>query len=46
MINVENFEIEKYVDGDTVPVTRSNHHLVPLSSYRIGPKLASEDESY
>ena len=46
MINVENFEIEKYVDGDTVPVTRSNHHLVPLSSYRIGPKLTSEDESY
>ena len=22
------------------------HHLVPLSSSRIGPKLASEDESY
>ena len=46
MINVENFEIEKYVDGDTVPVTRINHHLVPLSSYRTSPKLTSEDESY
>ena len=47
MITVENFEIEKwYEGGDTVPVTRSSHHLVPLSSSQIGPKLTSEDESY
>ena len=46
MISVKDFEIEKwYEGGDTVPVTRSSHHLVPLSSLRIGPKL-SEDESY
>ena len=46
MISIENLEIEKwYEGGDTVPVTRSSHHLVPLSSLRIGPKL-SEDESY
>ena len=46
MISVENLETEKwYEGGDTVPVTRSSHHLVPLSSLRIGPKL-SEDESY
>ena len=47
MISVENLEIEKwYEGGDTVPVTRSSHHLVPLSSSRIGPKVKSEDESY
>ena len=47
MITVENFEIEKwYEGGDTVPVTRSSHHLVPLSSSQIGPNLTSEDESY
>ena len=47
MISVENLEIKKwYEGGDTVPITRSSHHLVPLSSSRIGPKLTSEDESY
>ena len=47
MISVENLEIEKwYEGGDTVPVTRSSHHLVPLSSLRIGPQLTSKDESY
>ena len=47
MISVENLEIEKWYEGwDTVPVPRSSHHLVPLSSSRIGPKLTSEDESY
>ena len=47
MISIENLEIEKwYEGGDTVPVTRSSHHLVPLSSSQIGPKLTSEDESY
>ena len=47
MISVENLEIEKwYEGGDTVPVPRSSHHLVPLSSSRIGPKLTSEDKSY
>ena len=47
MIRVENFEIEKWYDdgGDTVPVTQSSHHLVPLSSSRIGPKLTSQDAS-
>ena len=47
IISVENFEIEKwYEGGDTVPITRCSHHLVSLSSSRIGPKLMSEDESY
>ena len=47
MISVENLETEKwYEGGDTVPVTRSSHHLVLLSSSQIGPKLTSEDESY
>ena len=47
MISVENLEIKKwYEGGDTVPITRSSHHLVPLSSSRIGPKLTSEDKSY
>ena len=47
MISVEILEIEKwYEGGDPVPVTRSSHHLVPLSSSWIGPKLTSEDESY
>ena len=46
MLIVENLENEKwYGDGETVPVTRSSHQLVPLSSPRIGPKLTSEDES-
>ena len=46
MIRVENFEIEKWYDGgDTVPVTQSSHHLVPMSSSRIGPKLTSQDAS-
>ena len=44
IISVENLEIEKWCEGgDTVP---SSHHLVPLSSSQIGPKLTSEDESY
>ena len=44
MTNAENFEIEKwYEGGDTVPVRRSSHHLVPLSSSRIGFKLVSQD---
>ena len=47
MISVENLEIEKwYEGGDTVPVTRNSHHLVPLPSSRICPKPTSEDESY
>ena len=47
LIVAENLEIEKwYEGGDTVPVTQSSHHLVPLSSSRIGPKLTREDESY
>ena len=47
MISFENREIEKwYEGGDTVPVTQSSHHLVPLSSSQIGPKLTSEEESY
>ena len=47
MISVENLEIEKwYEGGDTVPVTRSSHHLVLLSSSQIGPKLTSGDEPY
>ena len=46
MISVENLEIENsYEGGDTAPVTRSNHQLVPLSSLRTGPNLTSEDES-
>ena len=46
MINVQ-IEIEKwYEGGNTVPVIRSSHLLVPLSSWEIGPKLTSEDESY
>ena len=46
-ISIENLQIEKwYEGGDTVPVTRSSHHLVLLSSSQIGPKLTSEDESY
>ena len=37
MISVQNLEIEKcYQGGGTVPATRSNHHLVPLSSSQIG----------
>ena len=47
MINVKNLEIEKwYEGGDTVPVTRSSQHLVPLPSSWIGPKLTCKDESY
>ena len=47
MISVENLEIEKWYEvGDTVPVTRNSHHLVPLPSSRICPKPTSEDESY
>ena len=47
LIVAKNLEIEKwYEGGDTVPVTRSSHHLVLLSSSQIGPKLTSEDESY
>ena len=32
--------------GDTVTVTQSSHHFVPLSSSQIGHKLTSKDESY
>ena len=47
MISVENLEIEKrYEGGDTAPVTKGSHYLVPLSSARIGPKLTRKDESY
>ena len=47
MISVENLEIEKWYEGrDTVPTTWSSHHLIPLSSSRIGHKLTNEDESY
>ena len=47
MTSVENLEIEKrYEGGDTVPVTRSSHHFVSLSSSRIGHQLTSEYESY
>ena len=47
MTVVENLETEKrHEDGDTVPVSWSSHHLVPMSSSRIGPRLTSEEESY
>ena len=47
MISVENLEFEKrYEGGDAVPVTQCSHHLVPLSSLGISPKLTSNDESY
>ena len=47
IIIAENLKIEKrYEGGDTVPVTRSSQHLVPLSSSRIGPKLTRKDESF
>ena len=32
--------------NDMTPVTRSIHHLVPLSSPQISSKLSSEDKSY
>ena len=44
IISVKNLQIKKWYEGeDTVPVTMSSHHLVPLPSSRIGPKLVSED---
>ena len=47
IINVENCEIQMwYEGGNTVPVKRSSHYLVPLPSSQIGPELTSEDESY
>ena len=47
IISAENLEIEKWYEiGDTVPGKRSSHHLFPLSSSQIGPKLISEDESH
>ena len=47
IISVENLEIKKWYEiGDTVPGKRSSHHLFPLSSSQIGPKLISEDESH
>ena len=47
MISAENLEIEKwYKGGKTVPVTENSHHLIPLSSSRIYPKLSSEDDSH
>ena len=47
IISVENLEIEKWYEGrDTVAVTRSSHHLVPLLFLRVGLKLTSENELY
>ena len=47
MLSVDNPETEKWYEGrDAVPVTWSSHHLVPLSSSQIGPKLTSKDETY
>ena len=47
MFSVDNPETEKWYEGrDTVPVTWSSHHLVPLSSSQTGPKLTSKDETY
>ena len=47
MTVVENFETDKrHEGGDTVHVSWSSHHLVPLSSSRIGPRLTSEEEPY
>ena len=47
MISFENLETEKWYEGKgTVSVTWSSHHLVALSSLKIGLKLTSEDESY
>ena len=47
MISVENLDNEKWYEcGDTVTVPLSSHHLIPMPSSRIGPKLTSEDESY
>ena len=47
MINVENREIQMWHEGgDTVPVKRNSHYLVPLPSSQTGPELTSEDESY
>ena len=44
IISVKNLQIKKWYEGeDTVPVTMSSHHLVPLPSSRIGPKLVSGD---
>ena len=45
MISVENLE-KWYGSGDTVLVTWSSHHFIPMSSSWIGHKLTSEDESY
>ena len=45
VISVENLEFESsHEGGDTVPVTQSSHHLVPLSSLRISPKLAKMND--
>ena len=30
--------------GNTVPGTRSSHHFIPLSSFKVAHKLSSEDE--
>ena len=47
MIIVENLEVEKWYEiGDTVPVIRSSHRLVQLSSSWISPKLRNKDKSY
>ena len=46
-ISVENLETESwYEGGDTVSVTRSSRHLVPLSSLWIDHRLTRKDESY
>ena len=43
MISLENIEIGKWYEGvDALPVTRSSHHLVLLSSSRIGPKVTND----
>ena len=36
----------RYMDGDTVPGTRSSHHFIPLSTSTIGHKLSSDDDSF
>ena len=47
IISVKNLEIERqYESAYSVPVRRSSHHLVPLSSSCIAARLTSEDELY
>ena len=35
---------ERFSRGNTVPGTRSSHHFIPLSSFKVAHKLSSEDE--